>query len=144
MHGGQLKDGMANELESVTPAGRELAGTVLEAFTRHRLVGIGGITRPAEPSRRAADAAHRPAALADIVVEFGNALPGHGGPVHSQGAGRRRRPSHGVAEYHAVTAADLGRAGLRAAGAKHRQPEGYLPRSRLAPKTFRKAPGGPG
>ena len=64
---------MANELESVTPAGRELAGTVLEAFTRHRLVGIGGITRPAEPSRRAADAAHRPAALADIVVEFGNA-----------------------------------------------------------------------
>jgi hypothetical protein len=41
MHGGQLEDGMANELESVTPAGRELAGTVLEAFTRHRLVGIG-------------------------------------------------------------------------------------------------------
>ena len=41
MHGGQLKDGMADELESVTPAGRELAGTVLEAFTRHRLVGIG-------------------------------------------------------------------------------------------------------
>jgi hypothetical protein len=32
---------MANELESVTPTGRELAGTVLEAFTRHRLVGIG-------------------------------------------------------------------------------------------------------
>src|SRR5580704_3623358 len=41
MHGGQLEDGMANELESVTPTGRELAGTVLEAFTRHRLVGIG-------------------------------------------------------------------------------------------------------
>ena len=41
MHGGQLKDGMANELESLTPAGRELAGTVLEAFTRHRLVGTG-------------------------------------------------------------------------------------------------------
>ena len=41
MHGGQLSEGMADELESVTPAGRELAGTVLEAFTRHRLVGIG-------------------------------------------------------------------------------------------------------
>jgi hypothetical protein len=35
---------MANELESVTPTGRELAGTVLEAFTRHRLVGMGNHT----------------------------------------------------------------------------------------------------
>jgi hypothetical protein len=32
---------MANELGSVTPAGRELAGTVLDALTRHRLVGTG-------------------------------------------------------------------------------------------------------
>jgi hypothetical protein len=41
MHGGQREDGVANELESVTPAGRELAGTVPEAFTSHRLVGMG-------------------------------------------------------------------------------------------------------
>jgi hypothetical protein len=41
MHGGQREDGVAHELESVTPAVRELAGTVPEAFTRHRLVGMG-------------------------------------------------------------------------------------------------------
>jgi hypothetical protein len=32
---------VADELESVIPVGRDLADAVLEAFTRHRLVGIG-------------------------------------------------------------------------------------------------------
>ena len=147
MHGGQLKDGMADELESVTPAGRELAGTVLEAFTRHRLVGIGeshGLQNHHDALQMLLTDPRLPAALDDIVVEFGNARYQDMVDRFIAGAGRRRRPSHGVAKHHAVTAADLERAGLRAVGAKPRQPEGYLSRSRLAPKTFRRAPGGPG
>lgn len=85
-----------------------------------------------------------PAALDDIVVEFGNARYQDtvdrfiaGGPVADADLRMvwRTPCSH---------PADLGRAGLRVVGAKPRQPEGYLPRSRLAPKTFRRAPGGPG
>ncbi len=80
---------MANELESVTPAGRELAGTVLEAFTRHRLVGMGeshGLQNHHDALQMLLTDPRLPAALDDIIVEFGNALPGHGGPVHSRGA----------------------------------------------------------
>ncbi len=76
MHGGQLSDGMADELESVTPAGRELAGTVLEAFTRHRLVGIGephGLQNHHDALQMLLTDPRLPAALDDIVVEFGNA-----------------------------------------------------------------------
>jgi hypothetical protein len=76
MHGGQLEDGMANELESVTPAGRELAGTVPEAFTRHRLVGIGesyGLQNHHDALQMLLTDPRLPAALDDIVVEFGNA-----------------------------------------------------------------------
>jgi hypothetical protein len=42
------------------------------------------------------------------------ALPGHDRPVHRRPAGRRRRVVRGLAEHHAITPADLGRAGLRA------------------------------
>ena len=76
MHGGQLEDGIANELESVTPAGRELAGTVLDAFTRHRLVGIGeshGLQNHHDALQMLLTDPRLPAALDDIVVEFGNA-----------------------------------------------------------------------
>ena len=67
---------MANELESVAPAGRELAGMVLEAFTRHRLVGIGesrGLQNHHDALQMLLTDPRLPAALDDIVVEFGNA-----------------------------------------------------------------------
>lgn len=76
MHGGQLSDGMADELESVTPAGRELAGAVLEAFTRHRLVGIGeshGLQNHQDALQMLLTDPRLPAALDDIVAESGNA-----------------------------------------------------------------------
>ena len=66
---------MANELESVTPAGRELADTVLEAFTRHRLVGIGeshGLQNHHDALQMLPTDPRLPAALDDIVVEPGN------------------------------------------------------------------------
>jgi hypothetical protein len=108
---------MADERESVAPVGRELADTVLDAFTRHRLVGIGESHGPQNHhdalQLRLADP-RLPEVIDDIVVEFGNALPGHDGPVHRRPAGRRRRSARDLAEHHAITPADLGRAGLRA------------------------------
>ena len=67
---------MANEIESVTPAGRELVGTVLEAFTRYRLVGIGeshGLQNHHDALHLLLTDPRLPAALDDLVVEFGNA-----------------------------------------------------------------------
>lgn len=84
---------MADEREPVIPAGRDLAGVVLGAFTRHRLVGIG-------ESHGLQD--HHDALqllLADPAAARGGrrhrrgvrqrALPGHDGPVHCRPAGRR-------------------------------------------------------
>ena len=109
---------MANERESVTPAGRELAGTVLDAFTRHRLVDIGeshGLQDHHDALQMLLTDPRLPAVARRHRCRVRQrALPGHGGPVHSRGAGRRRRSSRGLAEHHAITPADLGRAGLRA------------------------------
>jgi hypothetical protein len=67
---------MAGERESVTPAGRELAGTVLEAFTTHRLVGIGeshGLQDHHDALQMLLTDPRLPEVVDDIVVEFGNA-----------------------------------------------------------------------
>jgi uncharacterized iron-regulated protein len=67
---------MADERESVTPAGRELAGTVLEAFTRHRLVGIGeshDLQDHHDAVQMLLTDPRLPEMVDDIVVEFGNA-----------------------------------------------------------------------
>jgi hypothetical protein len=53
-----------------------LAGTVLEPFTRHRLVGIGeshGLQSHHDALQMLLTDPRLPAALNDIVVEFGNA-----------------------------------------------------------------------
>jgi hypothetical protein len=67
---------MADELESVTPADRELADTVLEAFTRHRLVGVGeshGLQNHHDALQMLLTDRRLPGVVDDVVVEFGNA-----------------------------------------------------------------------
>ena len=67
---------MANERESVAAASRELAGTVLDAFTRHRLVGIGeshGLQDHHDALQLLLADPRLPEVADDIVVEFGNA-----------------------------------------------------------------------
>ncbi len=67
---------MANERESVAPASRELAGTVLDAFTRHRLVGIGeshGLQDHHDALQLLLADPRLPEVADNIVVEFGNA-----------------------------------------------------------------------
>lgn len=67
---------MADESESVTPVGRELADTVLGAFTRHRLVGIGeshDLQDHHDALQMLLTDPRLPEVVDDIVVEFGNA-----------------------------------------------------------------------
>jgi hypothetical protein len=67
---------MADELKSATPAGRELAGTVLDAFTIYRLVGIGeshGLQNHHDALQMLLTDPRLPEVVDDIVVEFGNA-----------------------------------------------------------------------
>jgi hypothetical protein len=67
---------MADERESVAAAGRELAGVVLDAFTRHRLVGIGeshGLQDHHDALQLLLADPRLPEVADDIVAEFGNA-----------------------------------------------------------------------
>jgi hypothetical protein len=67
---------MADGRELMAPVGRDLAGLVLEAFTRHRLVGIGeshGLQDHHDALQLLLADPRLPAAVDDIVVEFGNA-----------------------------------------------------------------------
>jgi len=67
---------MAEERESVAPADRELADTVLDAFTGQRLVGIGeshGLQNHHDALQLLLMDPRLPEVVDDIVVEFGNA-----------------------------------------------------------------------
>jgi hypothetical protein len=67
---------MADERESVAPAGRDLAGVVLDAFIRYRLVGIGeshGLQDHHDALQMLLADPRLPEVVDDIVVEFGNA-----------------------------------------------------------------------
>ena len=67
---------MADERESVAPVGCELAGTVLDAFAGHRLVGIGeshGLQNHYDALQLLLTDPRLPEVVDDIVVEFGNA-----------------------------------------------------------------------
>ena len=69
----RLEDGMADELESVIPVGRDLADAVLEAFTRHRLVGIGeshGLQNHHDALQLLLTDPRLPEVVDDIVVEL--------------------------------------------------------------------------
>jgi hypothetical protein len=67
---------MADERESAARVGRDLADTVLEAFARHRLVGIGeshGLQNHHDALQLLLTDPRLPGVVDDIVVEFGNA-----------------------------------------------------------------------
>jgi hypothetical protein len=67
---------MADEREPVTAADRDLASTVLDAFTRYRLVGIGeshGLQDHHDALQMLLTDPRLPEVVDDIVVEFGSA-----------------------------------------------------------------------
>jgi hypothetical protein len=69
--------GKAASRDNPAVAGRELADTVLEAFTTHRLVGLGevhGLQNHHDALTLLLTDPRLPGVVDDIVVEFGNAL----------------------------------------------------------------------
>lgn len=67
---------MVNEREPMVPADRELGGVVLDAFNRHRLVGIGeshGLQNHHDALQLLLADPRLPEVVDDSVVEFGNA-----------------------------------------------------------------------